>query len=151
MLHSILSKLPKPLDLEGLISHAILRLDTCPPESLSTWNKISSKSVLKTSRKSRFSAGNTTDLILAENLFNSQCRELDWVERRKKIFEAVAKHKGPTTAFTLTILVGLSAVSLSWYMRRSGVSLDLDGVSALMNSFLPLRRMLASIGPSHQN
>lgn len=150
MLHSILSKLPKPLDLEGLISCAILRLDTFPPESLSTWNKISSKSVLKTSRRSRFSTGKSTDLTQAEKLFNAQCRELDWVERRNKIFKAIAKHKGPTTAFTLTILIGLSAVSLSWYMRKSGVSLDLDGVSTLLGSFLPLRRMLASIGPSHQ-
>lgn len=152
MLHSILSKLPKPLDLEGLISRAILLLDTYPPESLSTWNKISSKSVLKTSRISRSSIGKTMDLVHAEDLFNAQCRELKWAKRREDIFKALAKNKMPTTVFALTVLVGLSAVGLSWYMRRSSGSLDLDGVSTLLSGFPPLRRLLASIGSTlHQN
>ncbi|KAH8155352.1 uncharacterized protein LAJ45_00362 [Morchella importuna] len=148
MLHSILSKLPKPLDLEGLISRANLLLDTYPPESLSTWSKISPKSVLKTSRISPTSSGKSYTLEQAEGLFHAQCRELEWAKKKEEIFKRLAKHKGPTTAFALTIVVGLSAVGLGWYMRKSGVNLDLDAISTILTGSATLRRFFATIGLS---
>lgn len=148
MLHSILSKLPKPLDLEGLISRANLLLDTYPPESLSTWSKISPKSVLKTSRISPTSSGKSYTLAQAEGLFHAQCKELEWAKKKEEIFKRLAKHKGPTTAFALTIVVGLSAVGLGWYMRKSGVNLDLDAISTILTGSATIRRFFATIGLS---
>jgi hypothetical protein len=52
MLHSILSKLPKPLDLEALISKTMELYEKHPPEKLPfrVWWWISSNSVLRTTR-----------------------------------------------------------------------------------------------------
>lgn len=52
MLHSILSKLPRPLDLEGLIFKTMELYQKFPPERLpgKAWSRISTNSVLKTTR-----------------------------------------------------------------------------------------------------
>lgn len=52
MLHATLSKLPKPLDLDALIKQAVDLFRQYPPEKLPghAWWKISSSSVLKTTR-----------------------------------------------------------------------------------------------------
>lgn len=123
MLHSILSKLPKPLDLEGLIRRTTDLLKRLPPESLSTWRRISHISVLKTSRRplspdtEHFSK--TTSLDQAEILFNKQCRELAWAQRRKRVYEGIAKHKNKTI-IVVSVLVGVSSIAYAIYGRGNG-------------------------------
>ncbi|CUS07077.1 unnamed protein product [Tuber aestivum] len=139
MLHSILSKLPKPLDLEDLISRAVSLLEQQPPESLSTWHKVSSRSVLKTSRNPDKSP---SSLSHAEKLFNQQWRELERARKRRAIFKAIVK-KGRITLLGLTLLVGISAIGLGFYLQKSGT-----GINRILGfSVSPLlRRLLASIG-----
>lgn len=52
ILHSILQKLPKPLDIENLIRRTRTLFERYPPEQLPnrTWRQVSSNSVLKTTR-----------------------------------------------------------------------------------------------------
>ncbi|KAK0735888.1 rab-GTPase-TBC domain-containing protein [Apiosordaria backusii] len=58
MLHSVLSKLPQPLDLEGLITSAVALEKEFPPEGLRSWRReIGRWSVLKTGRGSSKGAG----------------------------------------------------------------------------------------------
>jgi hypothetical protein len=131
ILHSILSKLPKPLDLEGWISRAILLLEERPPESLSTWRRVSRLSVLKTSRQKALS------LNAAEDVFKKQCHELWRVQKREEIFKAMAKHKKPML-LGLSIFVGVSSIALAVYLQRKG------GVEALPGA-MTLWKTLASI------
>ncbi|KAK2067559.1 hypothetical protein P8C59_001292 [Phyllachora maydis] len=79
MLHSILSKLPRPLDIDALVAAAADLFDTYPPERLRVWRGISSASVLKTARGStRVVAVQTMEDGKA--FFDQQVKELEWVE-----------------------------------------------------------------------
>ncbi|PWW76410.1 hypothetical protein C7212DRAFT_187435 [Tuber magnatum] len=139
ILHSTLSKLPKPLDLDDLISRAVSLLEQQPPESLSTWRKVSSRSVLKTSRNPDKSP---PSLSHAEKLFNQQWRELERARKRKAVFKAIVR-KGRITLLGLTLLVGISAIGLGFHLQKNGTGID----SILGSSVSPLlRRLLASIG-----
>ena len=73
MLHFTLSKLPQPLDLENLISSALSLFGRHPPQTLPnfSWWRISSLSVLKTSR----SLEHQQSLQQGEALFSSSS---DW-------------------------------------------------------------------------
>lgn len=84
MLHSILSKLPKPLDLEGLIGRTQALFKQFPPERLPhwTWMRISAHSVLKTTRDPHDLAQQT--LNHGEELFDKQASEV----RRQEQFRA---------------------------------------------------------------
>ncbi|KAI5781466.1 rab-GTPase-TBC domain-containing protein [Geopyxis carbonaria] len=137
MLHSILSKLPKPLDLEGLIARAIKLLNERPPEKLSTWRYVSSTSVLKTSRQHSASClkSEGSTLLEAEELFQKQCRQLARDKRRKEFFEALVKHRKPAI-LGLTIIVGLSSIAFSMYAQRHGLGpLPGLGISSLWRMF----------------
>ena len=61
MLLHTLSKLPQPLDLEGLIAHSLRLYSQHPPQKLPhrAWRQISSNSVLKTCIFSRSTSQNT--------------------------------------------------------------------------------------------
>jgi hypothetical protein len=113
MLHSILSKLPKPLDLERLISNTSLLFERHPPESLRGWRSISDSSVLKTARWQDQAAKQT--LHDGEVYFNKQCMELKWAERREHAISMLWKYRRPAGTVGLAILVGL----VSFYMRKS--------------------------------
>lgn len=136
MLHSVLSKLPKPLDLEGLISRAIQLLKDQPPESLSSWHEVSSRSVLKTSSGPH---RDTNSLKHAEELFRKQCQELERTRRRKEILKTVVKHKGSIAIFGLTVLVAVSAVGIKFYQSRGGSTFEFGVASALLNRSSPLK------------
>ncbi|ESZ98669.1 hypothetical protein SBOR_0907 [Sclerotinia borealis F-4128] len=105
MLHSILSKLPKPLELESLISNTVNLFQDHPPESLASWRSISSSSVLKTAR--------WPDQITEQSLsdgrryFAQQVRELQWAAKRDEIFEMMWKCRRPAKAIGVAILVGI--------------------------------------------
>ncbi|KAI9645408.1 GTPase-activating protein gyp8 [Ciborinia camelliae] len=116
MLHSILSKLPKPLDLESLISSTIKLFQDHPPETLPSWRSISSSSVLKTARWS--------DQITKQSLpdgqryFAQHVKELNWAAKRDEMFKMVWKYRRPAKAIGVAVLVGI----FSYYLLpRSNV------------------------------
>lgn len=82
MLHSTLSKLPKPLKLEELISRTVILFNDHPPEILPrrAWAKISYYSVLKTT----YGIRRNQTLEDGEALFEMQALELRREELRKK-------------------------------------------------------------------
>jgi hypothetical protein len=85
MLHSILSKLPKPLDLEGLIQKTQTLFEEHPPILLSShvWSRISSNSVLKTTQS--ITALSQQTVKQGEQLFLKQAAEIRRQERRKQL------------------------------------------------------------------
>ena len=115
MLHSVLSKLPKPLDLEALISRTVTLFEEHPPESLpsSAWAKISVYSVLKTTRKS---VRNQT-LNDGEELFEYQALQLRRHELQKRAMDTIWKHRRPASQIGLAFLVGVVSI---WIIRRAG-------------------------------
>ncbi|KAH6631649.1 rab-GTPase-TBC domain-containing protein [Chaetomium tenue] len=114
MLHSILSKLPVPLDLEGLIAQAVRLQAEFPPERLPAWRKgVSRWSVLKTGR--RGGSGEGVDVVGVEQgrvWFERQVRELRWQETRERAGKWVWKHRRPAGMVGAAVLVGVLAVLL---------------------------------------
>ena len=116
MLHSILSKLPKPLNLEGLIQETKRTFAEHPPESLPNWAwwKISSFSALKSTR---WGLGNQT-LAEGEQLFEAQARQLSRQETRRRIMTKTWQHRGALMHTTIAICI----VAFSyWIGQRTGV------------------------------
>jgi len=113
MLHSILSKLPKPLDLEALITNTVKLFKQHPPESLRGWRSISSFSVLKTARwpdqveKQTLSDG--------ETYFMRQVKELKCAEQREQVLNMIWRYRRPAGAIGLSILISV----LSFWLRKS--------------------------------
>jgi len=147
LLHSVLSKLPKPLDLEGLIRKALKLLEKYPPEKLSTWNHISGKSVLKTSRRAGpFRLNNRPahpDLRKAENLFLRQAVEVERRRKMKEMYGQVLKYKLKAVTIGVTVLVGVSAVAIGVYLSKSGGTIGLFELSrplGVVNSVLNMFR-----------
>lgn len=122
MLHSILSKLPKPLDLESLISKTIELIGIYPPEKLSSWARISSLSVLKTSRRqsllSRQGDGGNSSIMLAENYLHKQTRNLEYRQKLHLIAVYMQKYKPQLAGLGLAILVGAGAMAASYYWEK---------------------------------
>jgi hypothetical protein len=85
MLHSILSKLPKPLDLEGLIQKTQALFEQHPPKTLPyrVWSRISPNSVLKTTHS--ISALSQQSTEQGEGLFLKQAAEIRRQERQKQL------------------------------------------------------------------
>jgi TBC1 domain family member 20 len=113
MLHSILSKLPKPLDIETLIAKTIQLFEQHPPETLKGWRKISSSSVLKTTRWQQDAARQT--LEDGHMYFQRQVKELQWAEQRKRVLKTLWKYRKPASAVGVAVLVGV----LSFYIKKS--------------------------------
>jgi len=137
MLHSILSKLPKPLDLEGWISRAILLLGKRPPEKLSTWRRVSKYSVLKTSR----TTSPSLSLEAAEKTFAYQCQELRSAELRKQRLVALVKHKTPILV-GLSVLIGVSSIAVGMYARNHGGVESLPGLAVVLRASAAIRRLM---------
>lgn len=114
MLHSVLSKLPKPLDLEALIAKTMLLYEKYPPERLHlrAWARISPFSVLKTTR-GQFRQQTLSDGI---DLFEKQASQM----RREQLVEqakaALWKHRRPVGRVGLAIFVGVVA----FWLRKGG-------------------------------
>jgi hypothetical protein len=113
MLHSILSKLPKPLDLDRLIADAVALAGRYPPETLPAWRTISASSVLKTAREIDVCA--TQTLEEGEAFFQRQAREIVWNQRVKVARQVLWNYRRPARTLGLAVLVGVVAVLL----RRS--------------------------------
>jgi hypothetical protein len=113
MLHSILSKLPKPLDLEALIANTVKLIEKHPPRSLRPWRLISQYSVLKTSLFLDQTANQT--LEDGETYFKKQVKELQWAEQREKVLTTIWKYRKPAGTIGFAVLVGV----LSFWLRKS--------------------------------
>jgi hypothetical protein len=120
MLHSILSKLPKPLDLDLLIGRAAALLKAHPPRSLHNWAwyHISSNSVLKTTQK----PGPLAKQRLAdgERFYRRRAGEILRQEKQKLIFDRsrvlVKRYRRPAATAGVLVLAMLIAL----YSRHSG-------------------------------
>lgn len=113
MLHSILSKLPKPLDLEGMIKGASWLMHCFPPETLKGWGGISENSVLKTTWKDADIDGQSMED--GEKFFQKQVAELKREEVMKKVMKQMWMYRKPAAAVGVALLVAI----LSFQMRRS--------------------------------
>jgi hypothetical protein len=125
MLHSILSKLPKPLDLETLISNTVKLFEDHPPETLPSWKYISSSSVLKTARWS--DQITKQSLLDGQRYFAQQEKELEWAAKRDEILKMMWKYRRPAKAIGVAFLVGI----LSYCLHRSTLGLGGRGTSIL--------------------
>lgn len=107
MIHFTLTKLPQPLNLEPLISGAMHLYREYPPDALpdGAWRKISSNSVLKSSRDLALDA--TPDD--AVKFFQKQAKELKWEERRQNVATLMRKHRRPIRSVGLTVLAAVIA------------------------------------------
>ncbi|PQE33246.1 gtpase-activating gyp10 protein [Rutstroemia sp. NJR-2017a WRK4] len=114
MLHSILSKLPQPLDLESIISKTVQLFNDHPPESLRSWSSISASSVLKTARWSEQVVNQT--LGDGERFFAQQVKELEWAAKREEILKMLWKYRRPAKAVGVAVLVGI----ISFVLNRQG-------------------------------
>ena len=114
ILHSMLSKLPKPLDLDALIRSAARLIAAHPPESLPNWRHISSNSVLKTLRANDECAAQTLDE--GHLFFQGQVRDMETAQRRreriKMLRDALRRHRGALGTISLAIAIGVIAVCL---------------------------------------
>lgn len=115
MLHSVLSKLPIPLDLEALISKTIELFKTYPPEALSgrAWSKISPFSVLKTTRD----LSRHQTLRDGEDLFVMQQLQLRRTELRERAVATMWSYRRPLGSVGLAVAVGIMAL----WLRRLGL------------------------------
>jgi hypothetical protein len=112
MLHSILSKLPKPLDIEKLIAKTIELFEQHPPETLKGWRMISSSSVLKTTRWQHEAVKQT--LEDGHMYFQRQVKEIQWAEQRSRVMKIVWRYRRPASAVGVAVLIGF----LSFYTRK---------------------------------
>ncbi|RAK99109.1 TBC domain-containing protein [Aspergillus ibericus CBS 121593] len=113
MLHFTLSKLPNPLDLDGLISRSMQLFDDYPPESLAfgAWKQIPDCSVLKSSRD-LVKIQTTKDTV---GLFEKQVRQLRYEERKEKTIAFLWSHRRAIGSVAVTILVGAMSV---WIKKK---------------------------------
>ncbi|KAI4264684.1 MAG: hypothetical protein L6R42_000201 [Xanthoria sp. 1 TBL-2021] len=110
MLHSVLSKLPKPLDLEALVAQTVSLYRKFPPEKLPfrAWAKISPYSVLKTT------TGDFRQQTLSDGVvyFDLQVAQLRRQEMRRKAMATLWKRREPAGRVALAVLVGAVAIWL---------------------------------------
>ncbi|KAL9000430.1 MAG: hypothetical protein Q9169_000947 [Polycauliona sp. 2 TL-2023] len=110
MLHSVLSKLPKPLDLEALIAQTVSLYQTCPPERLPfrAWARISQYSVLKTT------VGDFRQQTLSDGVeyFDLQVAQLRRQQTRRKAMATLWKHRRSGARVGLAVVIGIVAILL---------------------------------------
>ncbi|KAI5197505.1 hypothetical protein E4T39_07268 [Aureobasidium subglaciale] len=134
MMYAILSKLPKPLDIESLITRTTLLYSQHPPETLpfSAWRRVSSYSVLKTTRDPSKVVKQT--LEEGEQLYTKHAAQ---IERRETLQKTIAhsrllvrRYRKPAGALTLAIAIGV----LSICINRSGRGSFVFTSAALMDA-----------------
>jgi hypothetical protein len=120
MMYAILSKLPKPLDIESLITRTTLLFAQHPPETLpfSAWRKVSKYSVLKTTRDPEELARQTLDE--GELLHAKHAAQIKRQETLQKMIahsrQLAHKYRKPAGAFTFAVVIGV----LSLWLGRNG-------------------------------
>lgn len=120
MLGSILTKLPKPLDLESLIGRASELFQRHPPHRLPNraWNRVSPNSVLKTTHD----WGKLQEQTLqdGERLFDLQAEEIQrahaWKKKKLELNRLAKRYRQPMKYTGAAILIAVLALAL----RSSG-------------------------------
>ncbi|KAF2207617.1 hypothetical protein CERZMDRAFT_50779 [Cercospora zeae-maydis SCOH1-5] len=119
MLHSILSKLPKPLHLEALITKTRNLFETYPPERLPhrAWRRVSAYSVLKTTRDPQALAAQS--LSEGEQLYEKHAAEIRrhdmLIQVQQRTYALARKYRRPAKWTGAAIAVAVLAL----YMRRA--------------------------------
>jgi hypothetical protein len=128
MLHFTLSKLPKPLDLDALISSAVTLMKKHPPESLGfhfAWFTVPKSSTLKTTRDPVRVAGQTLEqgeAWLAQH---------EIVMKRHRSRKAAIKYtKGLVRKYRSPALLSLAAVAVGVLSLWVGHGRGIDGIYA---------------------
>ncbi|ROW15249.1 hypothetical protein VPNG_02950 [Cytospora leucostoma] len=118
MLHSILSKLPRDLDLDRLVARTSALAARRPPESLGpAWSRgISANSVLKTARSTRACAGQSADV--GEYYFSQQVLELQRAEARERVVKVLWRYRRPAAAVGFAVAFGV----LAYWLRKTSLS-----------------------------
>ena len=108
MLHSVLSKLPKPLDLEALIASTMSLYTDFPPEKYLFWSwvRVSPYSVLKTTRGRSFRQQSLSD---GADLFEKQVSQLRREQMLEQAKATLWKYRRPAGRAVLAIFVGVMA------------------------------------------
>lgn len=116
MLHSALSKLPKPLDLEALISRTMVVFIEHPPEKLPfrAWSRISPFSVLKTT----IDLTKTQDLQEGQDLFEMQILQLRRAELMQHALKIIWKYRRPAASVGLAVFIGV----VSFWLKKDGIN-----------------------------
>jgi hypothetical protein len=117
MLHLVLSKVPKKLDLESLISETANLFEHHPPESLRSWRRISSSSSLKTARSP---GTETQSLEEGHAYFEEQAAELRRREQWERLAKRAVAYRRPARAAFVAVAVGMLAV----YLRKNPAPLN---------------------------
>ncbi|ROW05668.1 hypothetical protein VMCG_05271 [Cytospora schulzeri] len=133
MLHSILAKLPRTLDLDALVADTSALAARHPPEALASWRSgISPSSVLKTARSTRACAGQSVDV--GEYYFARQVLELQRAETRERLVKMAWRYRRPAAAVGFAVAFGV----LAYWMRKSSLSAgSLGYMVAVFSSWLP--------------
>ncbi|PGH29491.1 hypothetical protein GX50_07755 [[Emmonsia] crescens] len=120
MIHFTLSKLPHPINLDGLIASTMELYSTHPPEKLPfrAWKKIPRSSVLKTSRDLGLHATPEE----AKELLEQQKREMRREELRDKAVRAMWKYRRPAGSIGIAVFVGILSY---WIMRNEGSTMPI--------------------------
>lgn len=115
VLHSVLSKLPRPLDLDRLVSGTTALLARHPPPSLGDpWHRgIGAHSVLRTAASAADAADQAE--AVGEYYFARQVWDLERAERREKLLRAAWRYRRPAAAVGFAVAFGV----LAYWMRRS--------------------------------
>lgn len=144
MLHSILSKLPKPLDLDALIAASSELHTAHPPNRLSgfAWYQISTNSVLKTTRDPHALAKQT--LQDGERFFARHAADITTQEARQKQLERARvlakRYRRPALATGTAVLAALLAL----YLRKSSGGGPLETLAGLYHAGLALQARTAA-------
>lgn len=141
MLHSILSKLPKPLDLEALITRTVKLFEDYPPETLGkAWSKgISEHSALKTVHIGTIYYAESE--AVGEYHFSQHVLEIARQERREQLLKRLYQYRKPAGTVGFAILFGM----LAYWMRKTAMSSSpissgvLAPVVALFSKWWPLK------------
>ncbi|KAL2822567.1 rab-GTPase-TBC domain-containing protein [Aspergillus granulosus] len=115
MLHFTLSKLPIPLDLDGLIPQAVQLFHDHPPDSLPTgvWRRIPRCSVLKTFRD----VSKKHSIETAVDLFYQQTKQLRREENKKKFIGFLWSHRRTIGSVAVAVFIG----AMSIWIRKRGL------------------------------
>lgn len=121
MLHFTLSKLPKSLELESLISRTLQIFYEHPPELLpfGAWGKVARYSVLKTSRRPRnkgHGIPNLQTLAEGEKLLQWQAVDLRRAELRRQVAQHLWRYRRPVGSVALAILIGALSI---WLQKQN--------------------------------
>ncbi|GAB7348969.1 hypothetical protein MBLNU459_g7952t1 [Dothideomycetes sp. NU459] len=128
MLYAILSKLPRPLDIEALVARTVSLFSQHPPETLpfGAWRSVSSYSVLKTTRNQELLAKQT--LADGERYLSKHANEIERSEQRNKMVKRanllLRKYQRPAGSLAIAVLVGI----LSFWLGRSGGLASIEGL-----------------------